>query len=561
MVGLVLGSLWLRAWLWQPLDLVGEAPEAPSVVASGVVHVHTSLSDGSAEPAAVIAAAQELGLDFLILTDHNHVDGKALEGYHGNLLVLVGTEISTNDGHLLGLGVRRPTFHFSGDGLDALDDVSHLGGFAFAAHPTNPREDVRWQGWERPGKWGIELLNGDAAWRSAGSWQLLRAAFDYTANPRLGLLEALAGVTPATDEWDDLLSERDVPGIAGPDAHGAIRLGDWRLPAPSYATQLGVLLNHVSIDRPLSHDAESDAATVLRGLARGRSHVGVDALASAAGFFFRMETADQSFHMGDTVAPAPGLEAIASGRLPEGSTLRLLKDGRVLAENAREIRRGIETEGVYRVEVHVPQLLAPWVISNPIYVFGEKAAARRASKAAWPPRVSVETARLIDDFSGETAFHPEFDGSSGMNEEVVDPTPPDADGPAARLEFRLGAPGPGRPFTWCALVDRSERDLTGFAGLTLRLKADGEYRFWVQVRDRNPASTDGEQEWWFASLRTSTEWESVVLPFERLRSINPNSDGRLDLDQVVGLVFVLDTGAATPGTKGTIWIDDLGLYE
>ena len=83
----------------------------------------------------------------------------------------------------------------------------------------------------------------------------------------------------------------------------------------------------------------------------------------------------------------------------------------------------------------------------------------------------------------------------------------------------------------------------------------------MQVRDRNPASTDGEQEWWFASLRTSTEWESVVLPFERLRSINPNSDGRLDLDQVVGLVFVLDTGAATPGTKGTIWIDDLGLYE
>ena len=367
----MLGSLWLRAWLWQPLGLVGEAPQAPGVVVSGVVHVHTSLSDGGAEPEAVIAAAQELGLDFLILTDHNHVDGKAVEGYHGNLLVLAGTEVSTNAGHLLGLGVRRPTFRFSGDGLDALDDVRHLGGFAFAAHPTSPREEFRWTGWERPGRWGIELLNGDAAWRSAGSWQLLRAAFDYTANPRLGLLETLAGVSPATDEWDDLLAKRDVPGIAGPDAHGAIRLGDRRLPALSYAAQLGVVLNHVSLDRPLSHDSETDAAAVLRGLARGRSHVGVDALASAGGFFFRMETADESFHMGDTVAPAAGLEAIASGRLPEGATLRLFKDGQVWAENVGEIRRGIETEGVYRVEVHLPQLAVPWVISNPIYVFGE----------------------------------------------------------------------------------------------------------------------------------------------------------------------------------------------
>ena len=62
-------------------------------------------------------------------------------------------------------------------------------------------------------------------------------------------------------------------------------------------------------------------------------------------------------------------------------------------------------------------------------------------------------------------------------------------------------------------------------------------------------------------IERSTEWESVVLPFERLRSINPNSDGRLDLDQVVGLLFVLDIGAVTPGTEGTVWIDDLGLYQ
>ena len=34
--------------------------------------------------------------------------------------------------------------------------------------------------------------------------------------------------------------------------------------------------------------------------------------------------------------------------------------------------------------------------------------------------------------------------------------------PALRLGFRLAAPGPDRPFTWCALVNRQERDLTGW---------------------------------------------------------------------------------------------------
>jgi hypothetical protein len=93
-----------------------------------------------------------------------------------------------------------------------------------------------------------------------------------------------------------------------------------------------------------------------------------------------------------------------------------------------------------------------------------------------------------------------------------------------------------------------------------RLRGDGVYRLWVQVRDANPASADEGTEWWFASIRTAREWRSVVVPFATLRSINPRTDGRLDLDQVKALVFTLDRGAVKPGTSGSIWIDDLGLY-
>jgi HD superfamily phosphohydrolase YqeK len=50
------------------------------------------------------------------------------------------------------------------------------------------------------------------------------------------------------------------------------------------------------------------------------------------------------------------------------------------------------------------------------------------------------------------------------------------------------------------------------------------------------------------------------VPFDSLRSINPHTDGRLDLDKVRAIVFVIDKGAMKPGSRGTIWIDDVGVY-
>jgi hypothetical protein len=72
-------------------------------------------SDGYRDPAQVAATAEALGLGFLAITDHNNLDGKDVEGYHGTTLVMVGVEASTQSGHLLGLGIADPVFRFSGD--------------------------------------------------------------------------------------------------------------------------------------------------------------------------------------------------------------------------------------------------------------------------------------------------------------------------------------------------------------------------------------------------------------------------------------------------------------
>src|SRR6266487_660938 len=123
---------------WRPLPVSGEQERDGYQRVSGVVHVHTTLSDGAATPDEVIAAARAAGLDFVVITDHNNLEAKKWEGYHDGLLVIVGTEVSTTAGNVLGLGIADPVFRFSGDAYDALDDVAALGGAAFAAHPTSP---------------------------------------------------------------------------------------------------------------------------------------------------------------------------------------------------------------------------------------------------------------------------------------------------------------------------------------------------------------------------------------------------------------------------------------
>ena len=109
-------------------------------------------------------------------------------------------------------------------------------------------------------------------------------------------------------------------------------------------------------------------------------------------------------------------------------------------------------------------------------------------------------------------------------------------------------------------MSREPRDLTGMRGLVFSIRGDREYRLWAQVRDENPASADEGTEWWFASVRTEPQWRRIAVPFARLRSLNPRTDGRLDLDKVRQLVFVIDQGSVKPGTAGTVLIDDLGLY-
>jgi hypothetical protein len=560
----ILAGLWcLRVALWRPYGVEGNAPTDGYTRVAGAVHVHTSLSDGGGTPLDVVDAARKAGLTFVVITDHNNLDAKPHEGYRDGVLVIVGSELSTTAGHLLALGIPDPGFRFSGDASDGIADIRDLGGHAFAAHPTSTREDFRWSGWDLPGPWGIELLNGDSQWRAAGVPRLLRLAATYPFNAPYALAGSLTNPADALARWDTMLAVRPVAGLMGADAHQRAPLTrKIAIPFPSYSSVFRLARNHVLLDKPLSGDPAADSKAIVDALSRGRSYVGVDALAPAGGVSFIAESGARRGTMGDTMAPAADLKLTVGGQMPRGARVVILKDGRPLAEgrDTASTAAGVGP-GVYRAETRLDGWDVPWVLTNPITVADPAASARREAAAAFPPDPPVPAgAETIDTFNERSSFAPACDSASTFRDPALDATG-GADGSgAALLDFSLGEPTDGHPDVFCALVDGRSRNLTGRTGLVFGIKGDRPHRIWIQVRDENSASGDEGTEWWFASVKAGPDWRRVTVPFARLRSINPKTDGKLDLDKVRALVFVLDKGSVKPGAKGRIWIDDVGAY-
>lgn len=543
-----------------PRPVVGAASPDGYTRVPGVIHVHTTFSDGGGTPDEVVAAAKATGARFVVITDHNNADAKAFEGYHDGVLVIVGSELSTTAGHILGLGISSPTYRFSGDALDGLDDIRELGGAVVVAHPLSAREDLRFTGWDLPGPWGLELINGDSEWRSAGV-RVLSSALLYRVNQRRALLGLLNSADPALARWDDLLTKRDVVGIAGADAHSRVPVSKNFAPRfPSYESLFALMRNYVLLKAPLTGSFVDDRDRLLAALKRGNLYVGLDAFAPADAFSFVASAPGISATMGDTLAPSSDLKLRASGRFPKEATIQILQDGHPVATSDSALEVSGSSSGVYRAQVRIAGEPVPWILSNPIYVFGEPAQKERAARAAWPaPQTAPASATVIESFETESHFQPGFDPASSL-QQTIDAKAGHDGGKALHLDFKLGPETPSHPNVFVATVDWTHRDLSGKSGLTFWIKADGVYRFTVQVRDANPASRDEGTEWWFASVRTTVEWRQVTIPFTRLRSVNPMTDGKLDLDKVRALVLVIDRGAMKPGSTGNIWLDDFGVY-
>jgi len=74
------------------------------------LHIHSQYSeDGTGAPSKIIKILQKKGLDGMAITDHNTVEGalKAIKVKPKDFIVIPGIEVSTKDGHMLGLNITE----------------------------------------------------------------------------------------------------------------------------------------------------------------------------------------------------------------------------------------------------------------------------------------------------------------------------------------------------------------------------------------------------------------------------------------------------------------------
>jgi hypothetical protein len=340
---------------------------------SCAVHVHSLHSDGTGTIDEIAEAARRAGADAVIVTDHDRVGGRAHAGWHGDVLVAIGVEVSPRHGsHLLAFGIDAPVRHTGRTMAQVLDAVHAAGGAGFAAHPFSRG------GWVL-GRAGRAAPFGDLRLPVDGIevWSLVTDTLERIHTPRALLRFArdpdavLDGPPPENlAAWDALGAERPVPAIGGLDAHqyGIRRRGRVLLRTMAYERSFALLRTHALLEAPTTGDGEADTAALFAALRAGRAFLARDSLADATGF--RFGAGDGTVGMGDELPVGAGVELLA--RAPRPCSLALLRDGAVVAsaEAVTELRFTATTPGVYRVEARLEHRGRPrvWVLGNAVYL-------------------------------------------------------------------------------------------------------------------------------------------------------------------------------------------------
>jgi len=99
------------------------------------LHVHTSYStDSIITPKDLVFYAKKRELTAVAVTDHNQVEGAKKIAAETDFLIIPGTEVSSRDGHIVGLNVNDNIPRGLSAG-ETVDRIHSTGGVAIACHP------------------------------------------------------------------------------------------------------------------------------------------------------------------------------------------------------------------------------------------------------------------------------------------------------------------------------------------------------------------------------------------------------------------------------------------
>ncbi len=531
-------------------------PGVPPTV-RGVMHVHTERSDGSGTADEVAAAASRAGLRFVIVTDHD--TGATEPGkpyYRFGVLMIEGIEISTDQGHVIALGLPRAPYPLAGEARDVLEDIRRLGGISIAAHPESRKPELRWSEWTTALD-GLEWLNGDSEWRDESSVTLLGLLARYPFRQPETLARLLDRPEAVMRRWDELTQRRQVVAVAGADAHARIGLRSGEpddtalgVHLPSYDAMFRTF--SISVQPvTLSGDAVADGRAVIEAIRRGHVYSSVDALAAPAAMTFSASGAKLPLsRMGDWVgSPGGEIELVVETSAPDTARIVLFKNGaEVTSVTGASLRHTVAANwGAYRTEVQLPgapgEPPVPWMVSNPIYV---------GQNRATPPAPGRPAAtRFTSQYENGPASGWTVEASP-RSKSAFEVTP----GPGGtQLSLRWGLGGTLSEGPYVALVMPAGSALGESDRLQFTARADHPTRVSVQLR--SPNTGDGER--WHRSIYLDENARDVTVFFDDMRPRGPTGQERPNLATVNTVLFVIDTVNASPGTSGQIWIDDVRL--
>jgi len=338
----------------------------------GALHMHTIYSDGTGTVEQVARAARDAGLRWIIITDHDTLEGRSFEGWLDGVLVIVGHEITPDRNHFLALNLDDVVDRTLAP-QDYVDAVYDRGGFGIIAHPDERVENsfkgiYRWDDWEvdgprerdgRPA--GIELWNLMSDWGENLTSRNKELHFFF---PRMGL----NGPTPATLDWWDRLNVagRRTFGVGGVDAHAFKKSAPWGLVEVfPYKWIFGTLTNYLLLREPLAADAHTAIHQVYGALTEGRSYFINRLDGDCPELVFRAVRGNQQWVSGECPDIRDGPLTLMAD-VKYNAELHLICDGRVLAKGLRALRHTITRPGVYRLEGYWKS--RPWLYTNPIYV-------------------------------------------------------------------------------------------------------------------------------------------------------------------------------------------------
>lgn len=342
----------------------------------GALHMHSVFSDGSGQADEIARYADEVGLDFIILTDHNTLRAlkEGYEGWYGNTLLLVGCEINDkqNKNHYLAFGIEE-AFSTRLSAKDYVKLVNEQGGIGFIAHPHEKRTHMKeqpaypWIDWDVEGFDGIEIWNHMSEWMENLTEQNKYQAF-------LHPLRSIVGPLPETLKvWDELNLKRKVVGIGGIDAHAHKYnlLGFLEVEIFPYKVLFKSIRTHILVEDQINQAstkaALDDAKKIIySSLKEGRCFFANDYHGDSKGFKFYAESEKKIFHQGDSVDNNGDVKLYV--KLPVSKAeIRLIHNGNLINTNeSGEFEFKVSDNGVYRTEIYLNN--KAWIFSNHIRI-------------------------------------------------------------------------------------------------------------------------------------------------------------------------------------------------